>query len=159
MTPAFPLQTLFRRARHRLPGSGVCAGLVAQQQCVGPFQLPLADVAVTAQAHQGSLAGLATSLGEQPLKGLIDPAAMARLALAEALTNLVFAPVTALQDVRASVNWMHAAKVRPGPWSCTHPLLSPTPRRAPAAEALACIVILGDRDRSVGTDLTFDVTL
>lgn len=93
----------------------MCAGLVAQQQCVGPFQLPLADVAVTAQAHQGSLAGLATSLGEQPLKGLIDPGAMARLALAEALTNLVFAPVTALQDVRASVNWMHAAKVRPQP--------------------------------------------
>lgn len=84
---------------------------MAQQQCVGPYQLPIADVAVTAQAHQGSLTGLATSIGEQPLKGLIAPAAMARLALAEALTNLVWAPVTALQDVRASVNWMHAAKV------------------------------------------------
>lgn len=88
------------------------AGLVAQQQCVGPYQLPLADVAVIAQALQGPPTGLATSIGEQPIKGLLDPAAMARLALSEALLNLVFAPVTSLPDVRASVNWMHAAKVR-----------------------------------------------
>ena len=87
------------------------AGLVAQQQCCGPLQLPVADVAVLAQSHQGSLTGVATSIGEQPIKGLLSPAAMARLALAEALTNLVWAPVTGLADVRASVNWMHAAKV------------------------------------------------
>ena len=85
-------------------------GLVAQQQCVGPLQLPLADVAVMAQAHTGT-AGAATSIGEAPLKGLADPAAMARLALAEALTNLVWAPVSALADVKASVNWMYAAKM------------------------------------------------
>jgi phosphoribosylformylglycinamidine synthase len=85
---------------------------VAQQQCCGPFQLPVADVAVMAQAHQGSLAGVATAIGEQPIKGLLDPAAMARLAVTEALTNLVFAEVTAIGDVRASVNWMHAAKAR-----------------------------------------------
>jgi phosphoribosylformylglycinamidine (FGAM) synthase-like enzyme len=90
-------------------------GLVAQQQCVGALQLPIADVAVIAQAHAGSRTGLATAIGEQPIKGLLNPAAMARLALTEALTNLVFAPVTALPDVRASVNWMHAAKVRPLP--------------------------------------------
>lgn len=48
------------------------AGLVAQQQCVGPLQLPLADVAVFAQSHQ-NLSGAATSIGEQPLKGLINP--------------------------------------------------------------------------------------
>ena len=42
-------------------------GLVAQQQCVGPLQLPLADVAVTAQTHFG-LTGIATSIGEQPYK-------------------------------------------------------------------------------------------
>ena len=85
-------------------------GLVAQQQCVGPLQLPLADVAVLAQAHTGTV-GAATSIGEQPLKGLADPAAMARLALAEALTNLVWAPVSSLADVKASVNWMYAAKM------------------------------------------------
>lgn len=85
-------------------------GLVAQQQCVGPLQLPLADVAVTAQSHLG-LSGLATAIGEQPYKGLINPAAMARMALGEALTNLTWAAVTSLPDVKASVNWMYAAKM------------------------------------------------
>jgi len=85
-------------------------GLVARQQCVGPLQLPLADVAVVARAHTGTR-GAATSIGEQPLKGLLDPAAMARLSLAEALTNMVFAPITSLPDVKASVNWMYAAKM------------------------------------------------
>nr|QKY14978.1 phosphoribosylformylglycinamidine synthase (PURL) [Polytomella parva] len=86
-------------------------GLIAQQQCVGPLHIPVADVAVMAQSHQ-DLTGLATAIGEQPIKGLIDPAAMARLALGEALTNLVFARATSLPDVRASVNWMYAAKMK-----------------------------------------------
>jgi len=85
-------------------------GLVAQQQCVGPLQLPVADVAVQAQSHFG-LTGLATAIGEQPYKGLINPAAMARLALGEALTNLTWAAVTSLPDIKASVNWMYAAKM------------------------------------------------
>lgn len=46
-------------------------GLVAQQQCVGPLQLPVSDVAVFAQSHQNTT-GLATSIGEQPLKGLLE---------------------------------------------------------------------------------------
>ncbi|PSC73466.1 putative phosphoribosylformylglycinamidine chloroplastic mitochondrial [Micractinium conductrix] len=85
-------------------------GLIAQQQCCGPLQLPVSDVAVMAQTHFG-LTGAATAIGEQPLKGLIDPKAMARLALGEALTNLVFVRVTALRDIKASVNWMYAAKM------------------------------------------------
>ncbi|KAI7838801.1 hypothetical protein COHA_007416 [Chlorella ohadii] len=85
-------------------------GLIAQQQCCGPLQLPVSDVAVMAQTHFG-YTGSATAIGEQPIKGLIDPKAMARLALGEALTNLVFARVTALRDVKASVNWMYAAKM------------------------------------------------
>ena len=64
-----------------------------------------------AQSHQ-DLTGLATAIGEQPIKGLIDPAAMARLSLGEALTNLVWARATSLPDVRASVNWMYAAKMK-----------------------------------------------
>ncbi len=79
-----------------LPRSLPHAGLVAQQQCCGPLQLPVADVAVMAQCHQG-LTGAATAIGEQPLKGLISPAAMARLALGEAITNLCFAKATALK--------------------------------------------------------------
>lgn len=71
-------------------------GLVAQQQCVGPLHTPLADVAVVALSPFETVGG-ATALGEQPIKGLIDPAAGARLAVAEALTNLVFARVTDLK--------------------------------------------------------------
>lgn len=71
-------------------------GLVAQQQCVGPLHTPLADVAVTALSYMDRV-GSATAIGEQPIKGLIDPAAGARMSVAEALTNLVFARVTDLK--------------------------------------------------------------
>ncbi|KYO40912.1 phosphoribosylformylglycinamidine synthase [Alligator mississippiensis] len=84
-------------------------GLVAQQQCVGPLATPLADVAVVALSPFETL-GAATALGEQPIKGLLDPSAGARLSVAEALTNLVFARVTHLRDVKCSGNWMWAAK-------------------------------------------------
>ncbi|KAM9609502.1 phosphoribosylformylglycinamidine synthase isoform 3-T3 [Morphnus guianensis] len=84
-------------------------GLVAQQQCVGPLHTPLADVAVVALSHFDTV-GAATALGEQPIKGLLDPAAGARLALTEALTNLVFARITDLRDVKCSGNWMWGAK-------------------------------------------------
>lgn len=63
-------------------------GLVAQQQCVGPLHTPLADCAIIALSHT-DLVGSATSIGTQNVKGLLDPAAGARLSLGEALTNLV----------------------------------------------------------------------
>ncbi|XP_030626914.1 phosphoribosylformylglycinamidine synthase isoform X2 [Chanos chanos] len=85
-------------------------GLVAQQQCVGPLHTPLADVAVVALSPF-SLQGAATAIGEQPIKGLVSPAAGARMAVGEALTNLVFARVSALKDVKCSGNWMWAAKL------------------------------------------------
>jgi len=85
-------------------------GLIAQQQCTGPLQLTMADVAVIAQSHFGCTGG-ATAIGEQPLKGLIDPAAMARTSVGEALTNLVWAQISSLEDVRCSANWMWAAKL------------------------------------------------
>lgn len=85
-------------------------GLVAQQQTVGPLQITLADVAVIAQTYT-DLTGGACAIGEQPLKGLLDPKAMARLAIGEALTNLVWVKVTSLADVKASGNWMYAAKL------------------------------------------------
>lgn len=85
-------------------------GLVAQQQTVGPLQIPLSDVAVIAQTYS-DFAGGACAIGEQPIKGLLDPKAMARLAVGEALTNLVWAKVTSLSDVKASGNWMYAAKL------------------------------------------------
>ncbi len=85
-------------------------GLIAQQQCVGPLQLTVADVAVVAQSHFGTT-GAAIAIGEQPIKGLIAPAAMGRMAVGEALTNLVWARVSALQDIKCSANWMWAAKL------------------------------------------------
>ncbi|CAI9109174.1 OLC1v1008946C2 [Oldenlandia corymbosa var. corymbosa] len=85
-------------------------GLVAQQQTVGPLQIPLADVAVIGQSYTDFTGG-ACSIGEQPIKGLLNPKAMARLAVGEALTNLVWAKVTSLSDVKASGNWMYAAKL------------------------------------------------
>jgi phosphoribosylformylglycinamidine synthase len=85
-------------------------GLIARQQCAGPLQLTVADVAVIAQSHFG-LTGAAISIGEQPVKELIDPAAMARMSVGEALTNIVWAPVSGLGDIRCSANWMWAPKL------------------------------------------------
>jgi phosphoribosylformylglycinamidine synthase len=85
-------------------------GLIAQQQCVGPLQLTLSDVAVIAQSHFAT-SGAAIAIGEQPIKGLLDPAAMARLCVGESLTNLVWARVSGFEDVKCSGNWMWAAKL------------------------------------------------
>lgn len=76
-------------------------GLVAQQQCVGPLHTPLADVAVVALSAF-SIQGAATAIGEQPIKGLLSTAAGARMAVGEALTNLVFARVSALKVQKTS---------------------------------------------------------
>ncbi|BFZ24618.1 hypothetical protein BsWGS_27657 [Bradybaena similaris] len=85
-------------------------GLVAQQQCVGPLHTPLADVAVVALSHFDTV-GAATAIGEQPIKGLLDPAAGARLSVAEAMTNIMFALITDIKDIKCSGNWMWPAKL------------------------------------------------
>lgn len=85
-------------------------GLIAQQQCCGPLQLTVGDVAVIAQSHLG-LTGAATSIGEQPIKMLIDPAAGARMAVGEALTNIVWAQISRLEDIKCEANWMWAPKL------------------------------------------------
>jgi phosphoribosylformylglycinamidine synthase len=85
-------------------------GLIARQQCCGPLQLTVGDVAVIAQSHFG-LTGAATSIGEQPFKMLVDPGAGARMAVGEALTNIVWAQISRLQDIKCSANWMWAPKL------------------------------------------------
>jgi len=85
-------------------------GLIAQQQCCGPLQLTVADVAVAAQSHFG-LTGMATAIGEQSIKMLVDPAAGARMAVGEAITNLSSAVVEDLERVKCSANWMWAPKL------------------------------------------------
>ncbi|MCK4800101.1 phosphoribosylformylglycinamidine synthase subunit PurQ, partial [Candidatus Parcubacteria bacterium] len=91
-------------------GDRSVTGLVVQQQCIGPNQLTLSDFAIMAQSHFG-LTGTALSLGEQPLKGLISPQAMARMAISEALLNMAGAKITKLTDVKCLANWMLAAKL------------------------------------------------
>jgi phosphoribosylformylglycinamidine synthase len=84
-------------------------GLIARQQCCGPLHLPVSDVAIAAQSHMG-VTGAAISVGEQPIKGLVSVRAGARMAVAEALTNMAWALITDLSHVKCSVNWMWAAK-------------------------------------------------
>lgn len=86
-------------------------GLVVQQQCCGPLQLPVADVAVTAQSYFGKT-GAAIAIGEQPIKGLIDAKAGARMSVGEMLTNIVWAKSSGIKDIKCSGNWMWAPKLR-----------------------------------------------
>ncbi len=85
-------------------------GLIARQQCCGPLQLTVSDVAVIAQSHF-SMSGGATAIGEQPIKMLVDPAKGARMAVGESLTNLVWAVIDDLEQVKCSANWMWAPKL------------------------------------------------
>ena len=81
-------------------------GKVARQQCQGEIQLPLSDCGAIALDYKG-YAGMATSIGHAPQAALIDAAAGSVLAVSEALTNLVFAPLKdGLQSVSLSANWM-----------------------------------------------------
>lgn len=85
-------------------------GRVAKQQCTGPLQLPLNNCGVMALDFQGK-DGIATSVGHSPLSALIDAAAGSRNAIAEALSNIVWAPLKdGLQSVSLSANWMWACK-------------------------------------------------
>lgn len=81
-------------------------GKVARQQCQGELQLPLSDLGAVALDYRGK-AGIATSIGHAPQVALVDPAAGSVMAIAEALTNIVFAPLTdKLAGVSLSANWM-----------------------------------------------------
>ncbi len=85
-------------------------GKVSQQQCVGFAHLPISDFASRADSYFG-ITGEVVSLGEQPIKGLIDPKAMGRLAVTEALLNMAGSYIDDLSQVKASGNWMWAAKL------------------------------------------------
>ena len=85
-------------------------GKVSKQQCTGPLQLPLNNVGVMALDFKGK-EGIATSIGHSPIAALIDPAAGSRTAIAEALSNIVWAPLKdGLASVSLSANWMWACK-------------------------------------------------
>ncbi len=83
-------------------------GLCSRDQMIGPWQIPIADCAITLSDFIGH-AGEAMSLGERAPLALLDAAASARMALGEAITNLAAAPISALNEVKLSANWMAAA--------------------------------------------------
>ncbi|MBP8033764.1 MAG: phosphoribosylformylglycinamidine synthase [Bacteroidia bacterium] len=85
-------------------------GRVAKQQCAGPLQLPLNNVGVMALDYKGK-EGIATTIGHSPISALVNPAAGSRTAIAESLSNLVWAPLKdGMQSVSLSANWMWACK-------------------------------------------------
>ena len=85
-------------------------GRIARQQCAGPLQLPLNNAGVIALDYRGKF-GMATSIGHAPAAGLIDPASGSVLSIAEALTNIIWAPLSdKLKSVSLSANWMWPCK-------------------------------------------------
>ena len=88
-------------------GDRSVGGLCARDQMVGPWQVPVADCAATLADFDGH-AGEAMAMGERTPLALLDAAASARMAVCEALTNLLAAPVAALADIKLSANWMAA---------------------------------------------------
>lgn len=89
-------------------GDRSITGLVARDQMVGPWQVPVADVAVTATSFDG-YTGEAMAMGERSPVALINPAASARMAVGESLTNIAASRIDKLGDIVLSANWMAAA--------------------------------------------------
>jgi len=88
-------------------GDRTVGGLVGRDQMVGPWQVPVADVAVSLVDYAG-FAGEAMALGERAPVALLDAPASGRLAVAEAITNIMAADIAKLTDIRLSANWMAA---------------------------------------------------
>ncbi len=91
-------------------GDRSVTGMVARDQMVGPWQIPVADVAVTLADYE-NFHGEAMAMGERSPVALLNPAASGRLAIGEALTNIAAADIAKLSDIKLSANWMAAAGV------------------------------------------------
>lgn len=89
-------------------GDRSVSGLVARDQMIGPWQVPVADVAITCRDYT-TYGGEAMAMGERAPIALINPAASGRMAIAEVITNLCAAPINQLSDIKLSANWMAAA--------------------------------------------------
>ena len=89
-------------------------GKIARQQCQGELQLPLSDCGVVALDYRG-VKGIATAIGHAPQAGLADPAAGSVLSVAEALTNIVWAPLAeGMDSLSLSANWMWPCRSQEG---------------------------------------------
>jgi phosphoribosylformylglycinamidine synthase len=89
-------------------GDRTVTGLICRDQMVGPWQVPVADAAVTATSYD-VFTGEAMAMGERTPLALLDAAASVRMAIGEAITNLASAPIASLGDVKLSANWMAPA--------------------------------------------------
>jgi phosphoribosylformylglycinamidine synthase len=89
-------------------GDRSVGGLVARDQMVGPWQVPVADAAVTLSGFS-AFSGEAMAMGERTPLAVIDGPASGRMAIAEAITNIASAPIARMSDIRLSANWMAAA--------------------------------------------------
>ncbi|MFI5270468.1 MAG: phosphoribosylformylglycinamidine synthase [Candidatus Saccharimonadales bacterium] len=89
-------------------GDRTVGGLVNRDQMVGPWQVPVSDVAVTSVAFDKTY-GEAMAMGERTPLATINPVAAARMAISEAITNIAAADISSLKDVKISANWMAAA--------------------------------------------------
>ncbi|MGC3820934.1 phosphoribosylformylglycinamidine synthase [Acinetobacter sp. G11] len=89
-------------------GDRSITGMVARDQMVGPWQVPVADAAVTTTSLVG-FTGEAMAMGERPPVALLNPAASARLAVAESISNIMSAKIDQISDIKLSANWMAAA--------------------------------------------------
>jgi len=89
-------------------GDRSVTGLVAREQMVGPWQVPVADVAVTATGFKTET-GEAMAMGERTPVAILNAAASARLAVGETITNIAAARINKLSDIKLSANWMAAA--------------------------------------------------
>ncbi|MDP2228939.1 MAG: phosphoribosylformylglycinamidine synthase [Moraxellaceae bacterium] len=89
-------------------GDRSITGMVAREQMVGPWQVPVADCAVTTTGFN-TFAGEAMAMGERTPLAIIDASASARMAVGEAITNIAASRITAIGDIRLSANWMAAA--------------------------------------------------
>jgi len=89
-------------------GDRSITGMVARDQMVGPWQIPVADCAVTAAAYD-TYAGEAMAMGERTPLALIDAPASGRIAIGETITNLAAARIDDISDIKLSANWMCAA--------------------------------------------------
>ena len=89
-------------------GDRSITGMVTRDQMVGPWQIPVANAAVTCADYKG-YSGEAMATGERPPVALINPKASARLSIAEAITNIACAKIDKISDIKISANWMAAA--------------------------------------------------
>ncbi len=89
-------------------GDRTVTGMVTRDQFVGPWQVPVADVAVTCSDYQG-YTGEAMAMGERTPVALLSGPASGRMAIGEAITNILAADVKQLSDIRLSANWMAPA--------------------------------------------------